>query len=624
MESQLPNYQPLSHSRRSKFEECPRAFSFSYLEKIPQTDNIYAGVGTFVHSVIEDFYNNPKNPNPRNYTGKDPLGCFRNVFDERFAKEGEQLAKLFKNSKVNNNFASIEDWLITLMTNYVNIEKFIHDPKNHGEGSLEFIEKLQFWPSKDEENLSNSDLTMEKKFDITIDGQEGEEIKITGFIDQLIEPEDDMHVSDDQKSLFENIQDVFGLNKQTTTIIDIKTSKPPKNIKNYEDQLNTYAMFIEKDNLSKNITTDKEDIIAGLFFLGGEEEDVKNRIFLLNNIATKEIEEKFQKSSSSIEYLHNEDKSYFSNSATDDVWETKPNILCNWCWYKNLCTFWVSKKNSVIDMEDLKTKLIELRHSGGAKHGPERSVHAKTLETVNLMDTKIENNLKDLIKKIKKLQKQFEFFKKEAEIIDPLHDIKTEIKNFLGLLREESLSNSFSDFIKKESVEFSSEKKEISLVESWDHITTFFNTLKKEDFLKEIETLGHKNQFELLIESGRKEWLNKKSSAVSTTELLTYIETIQEYLVGVDQIKDNSIKYKVKLFDESFLDSLSIGTKKSYPLNEWLAELNILVKELSNSTKLLKRNNLNKTLKEVIDILDILEQLLKSQSNSVSSLLEKI
>ena len=69
MESKLSNYQPLSHSRRSKFEECPRAFSFSYLEKIPQTDNIYAGIGTFVHSVIEDFYSDPKNPNPRNYTG---------------------------------------------------------------------------------------------------------------------------------------------------------------------------------------------------------------------------------------------------------------------------------------------------------------------------------------------------------------------------------------------------------------------------------------------------------------------------------------------------------------------------------------------------------------------------
>ena len=624
MESKLPNYQPLSHSRRSKFEECPRAFSFSYLEKIPQTDNIYAGVGTFVHSVIEDFYNNPKNPNPRNYTGEDPLGCFRNVFDERFTKEGEELTKLFENSEVNNNFSSVEDWLITLMTNYVNIENFIHDRRNHEEKGLESIEKLQFWPSEDEENLTNSVLTMEKKFDITIDGQEGEEIRITGFIDQLIEPEADMPVSEDQKSLFDDIQDVFGLERKTKTIIDIKTSKPPKNIKNYEDQLNTYAMFIEKDDLSKNISVEKEGIVAGLFFLGGEEEDVNNRIFLLDNTATKEIEEKFQKSNSSIERLHNEDKNYFSNSGTDDVWETKPNILCNWCWYKNLCPFWVSKKNSMIDIVDLKIKLSELRHSGGAKYGPERSVHAKTLETVNLMDAEIENNLKDLIKKIKKLQKQFVYFEKEAEMIDPLHDIKTQIKNFLGLMREESLSTSFSDFIKKESVEFSSENKEISLDESWDHITTFFNTLKKEDFLKEIETLGHKSRYELLIESARKEWSNKKSGAVSTRDLLTYIKTIQEYFVGVDQIKESSIKYKVKIFDESFLDSLSLGTEKSYPLNEWLAKLNILVKELSNSTKLLQRNNLNKALKEVIDILDILEQLLKDQSSSIGSLLEKI
>ena len=58
----------------------------------------------------------------------------------------------------------------------------------------------------------------------------------------------------------------------------------------------------------------------------------------------KKSKKKFQKSNSSIERLHNEDKNYFSNSGTDDVWETKPNILCNWCWYKNLCPFWVSKK----------------------------------------------------------------------------------------------------------------------------------------------------------------------------------------------------------------------------------------------------------------------------------------
>ena len=60
---------------------------------------------------------------------------------------------------------------------------------------------------------------MEKKFDITIDGQEGEEIRITGFIDQLIEPEADMPVSEDQKSLFDDIQDVFGLERKTKRLL---------------------------------------------------------------------------------------------------------------------------------------------------------------------------------------------------------------------------------------------------------------------------------------------------------------------------------------------------------------------------------------------------------------------
>ena len=98
-------------------------------------------------------------------------------------------------------------------------------------------------------------------------------------------------------------------------------------------------MFIEKENYSNNVKRNSNGIIAGLFFLGGEEESVEKRILMLKNVATKEIEEKFIQSSSSIEHLHNEDKNYFSNLGKDDVWEAKPNNLCNWCWYKNLCPF---------------------------------------------------------------------------------------------------------------------------------------------------------------------------------------------------------------------------------------------------------------------------------------------
>ena len=44
------------------------------------------------------------------------------------------------------------------MTNYVNIEKFIHDPKTKSLSPS----KTTILPSEDEKNLSNSDLTMEK------------------------------------------------------------------------------------------------------------------------------------------------------------------------------------------------------------------------------------------------------------------------------------------------------------------------------------------------------------------------------------------------------------------------------------------------------------------------------
>ena len=129
MDSKLVNYQPLSHSRRTKFEECPRAFSFSYLEKIPQLDNIYAAVGTFIHGVIEDFYNELSNKNPRNYKGDNNFRHFEEAFKTRFEKDGQNLLKLYSKSEVNNSFPSLESWLESLMKSYISIEEFIHNPE---------------------------------------------------------------------------------------------------------------------------------------------------------------------------------------------------------------------------------------------------------------------------------------------------------------------------------------------------------------------------------------------------------------------------------------------------------------------------------------------------------------
>ena len=55
--SAITDFDTLSYSKASSFENCERKFSFSYVEKIRTESGIHAAVGTFVHEIIEEFYN---------------------------------------------------------------------------------------------------------------------------------------------------------------------------------------------------------------------------------------------------------------------------------------------------------------------------------------------------------------------------------------------------------------------------------------------------------------------------------------------------------------------------------------------------------------------------------------
>lgn len=182
----------------------------------------------------------------------------------------------------------------------------------------------------------------------------------------------------------------------------------------------------------------------------------------------------------------------------------------------------------------------------------------------------------------------------------------------------------FSNFIKKESVNFSSEKKDVSINTSWDRITMFFNELKKEIFLQELEKVGYMQNYQILIERGRSEWSQKQSSYISTTELLECIEEVERFLNTFDQIKDNAINYKVKLYDESFIDLLSSISEENYPLNQWLSDLNSGVKNLFNKTQLLERNNISNSLQETTQSIEAIIELLENQAFSVESFLDRI
>ena len=62
--SELKKIDPLSHSKTASYINCERKFSFNYLESIKEPSGIHAAVGTFVHSVIEEFYKNEMSKNP--------------------------------------------------------------------------------------------------------------------------------------------------------------------------------------------------------------------------------------------------------------------------------------------------------------------------------------------------------------------------------------------------------------------------------------------------------------------------------------------------------------------------------------------------------------------------------
>jgi len=622
MESKLVNYQPLSHSRRTKFEECPRAFSFSYLEKIPQLDNIYAAVGTFIHAVIEDFYNDTSNKNPRNYKGDDSLRHFENAFKNRFEKEGQNLIELYNKSEVNNSFTSLEAWLESLMKSYIAIEEFIHNSETKENEKFKNLTNFEFWPSEDEEDLSNSELLMEKKFDVKIYTENNDEISITGFIDQLIQSRtsDENNYQDAQGSLFEEKKQNISEKRihSRTTIIDIKTSKPPQNIKSYEDQLNTYAMFITKEPEVIN----KSDLNAGLFFLGGEEQDVTKRIFTLEQLSVEEIEKKFLISSQTIQSIHEKDiKTYEQNKLESEIWEPQPNKLCNWCWYKNLCPYWVERKNSKLEVEELSKKLYQVRHSGGVQYGYEREIKAEMIQNINQLDEVLLEEIKNAILKSKTIERQFDFFIKENEIEDPLFNLKNEIKLFLSALREETFPTSFSKFIKEESIKFSSEDKNIKLEDSWERITEFFNELKKLEFQTEIKNANLNEKLDSLLQLGRDEWSKKEQEIVSREEIIKNIMDTNSYLQGLEKVTKINLQYKVKLFDQSFYDLFSVKSDEKVSLINWLEEIIKLLDSLHQQTKTLKRNNLNNAISELIESIKNSLDILNKQGVEVKKLL---
>ena len=143
MNSKLRSISPLSHSKTVSFSSCKKKFSYSYLVGIKDTSGIHAEIGTFVHKVIEDFYNSQSN-NPFieiSPLGSNELTFLHDDFEKNWEKDGERIEKLFtkEKDKVKFNFENAKAWAKTIAINYEELEKWIQDPNNNTvDSSLKF------------------------------------------------------------------------------------------------------------------------------------------------------------------------------------------------------------------------------------------------------------------------------------------------------------------------------------------------------------------------------------------------------------------------------------------------------------------------------------------------------
>ena len=126
--SELKKIDPLSHSKTASYSNCERKFSFNYLESIKEPSGIHAAVGTYVHSVIENFYNTEKAQNPY-FDWNGSSNYLLDIHENLWKKHKRYLSFLFdkEKTKVNNSFKSVEEWVNQLLLNYIELEDWIQN-----------------------------------------------------------------------------------------------------------------------------------------------------------------------------------------------------------------------------------------------------------------------------------------------------------------------------------------------------------------------------------------------------------------------------------------------------------------------------------------------------------------
>ena len=278
-----PSEHRLSPSKINLFLQCPRAFYYKYIEKLPDKLTLHLFRGTIVHNILEDIFEQ-KFKSPTLWRDGEPQEWAILQFRKQWAERKEKMPWLFKDPNIDADV--MEKETMQLLINFCGkVEKKLEELVDWGVAKSPWMALNQLKPRFSEQRLHN------KKH------------KIMGIVDCVVQ--------DFEKNI---------------SIVDYKTSKRYGHWlpDDYYRQLIIYAFLYYND-------TGIMPQFAGIDWLRYDES-------YFVRITPAEVEE----AQNLIRGIHDTLK---EKGLEKENYELTPNNLCEWCaFYQKPCEPNIKKK----------------------------------------------------------------------------------------------------------------------------------------------------------------------------------------------------------------------------------------------------------------------------------------
>lgn len=576
--SNITDFKTLSFSKASSFNDCEKKFSFSYIEKVRTKSGIHAAVGTFVHEVIEDFFNQKNFLELLVLHDDKELGYLTEIYERNWKKHSSMLTKLYEEEpRTPEEFTSLEEWVKTLIKNYIELEHYLQVNKDNYpdlflDSSISILNEKRFT----------------KNFEYEESNDKLESFELQGYIDRLVlknEPNEN--------------------NQFSCSIVDIKTAKPSGYGNNdKKDQIKTYQFLVTK-GLDKKSQETKSFVVTNgyLFFLGGKDIEVEKRILKVDENQFHQIDDfikhKFEKTLENILTKRRFDIEMNTPGSTSSPWKTKPQILCGWCDYKSVCDEWVNKIVDKDVMSPANETFKRVRHIGGInklKTLQKNKFYRLFYNSQNLI-TQIVSYYEDEFKPDIILFGELLKNVSSSTVVEQGHQIVfNELKKYIKLARSED--ENVASEIKNLMLLFLKDEDKFVNENVWTVITDGINLLNNNR--EKIQNVNF-DEFNEFVLSSREVW--KKSQLEANynkdpfEELILLIKKFEEY----------------KFFNFKFKSGIRNFKK----------ELNRLIVEIENFSNYLKlqedRHNINLRNKEITAKCLKLDKLLNKYANNLKN-----